>query len=73
VNYVRALQGAGGTTADTMPAGYPGENGAYVPGPTRLAPTRPVPHRAAGASVMPRGTVGSDSSASQAPPAGGHE
>jgi mono/diheme cytochrome c family protein len=46
VNYVRALQGRiPGVVADTSPAGYPGENGALVPGPTRTAPTRPAPYR----------------------------
>jgi mono/diheme cytochrome c family protein len=46
VNYVRALQGKiPGVVADTSPAGYPGENGQTVPGPTRTAPTRPAPYR----------------------------
>jgi len=40
VNYVRALQAG---TADTTLAGYPGQNGATVPGPSRTAPTRPAP------------------------------
>lgn len=46
VNYVRSLQGMiPGVVADTSPAGYPGENGAFVPGATRTAPTRPAPYR----------------------------
>ncbi|HEY9516407.1 MAG TPA: cytochrome c [Gemmatimonadaceae bacterium] len=46
VNYIRALQGGvPGVVADTAPAGYPGENGKTVPGPTRTAPTRPAPYR----------------------------
>lgn len=46
VNYVRALQGLiPGVVADTSPAGYPGENGRTVPGPTRTSPTRPAPYR----------------------------
>ncbi|MGH7720847.1 MAG: c-type cytochrome [Gemmatimonadaceae bacterium] len=44
VSYLRVLQGRIPGTADTLPAGFPGENGATVPGPTRTAPTRPVPH-----------------------------
>jgi mono/diheme cytochrome c family protein len=43
VNYVRALQGRAGAPADTTRIGYPGQNGATVPGPTELAPTRPSP------------------------------
>ncbi|HEX7940656.1 MAG TPA: cytochrome c [Gemmatimonadaceae bacterium] len=46
VNYVRALQGRiPGVTADTSPAGYPGQNGRTVPGATLTAPTRPAPYR----------------------------
>jgi hypothetical protein len=46
VNYVRALQGSiPGVKADTSPAGYPGENGQMVPGPTRTSPTRAAPYR----------------------------
>ena len=44
VNYVRALQAgsvAGAAKPDTSPAGYPGQNGASVPGPSQTAPTRP--------------------------------
>ena len=44
VNYVRALQGAltpGAARADTSPAGYAGQNGVTVPGPTFTAPNRP--------------------------------
>lgn len=46
VNYVRSLQGKiPGVTADTTPAGFPGENGRSVPGYTRTGPTRPAPYR----------------------------
>jgi mono/diheme cytochrome c family protein len=41
VNYLRALQAG---TGDTTLVGYPGQNGATVPGPSRTAPTRPVPY-----------------------------
>jgi mono/diheme cytochrome c family protein len=40
VNYLRALQAG---TADTTLAGYPGQNGTTVPGPSFTAPTRPAP------------------------------
>lgn len=40
VNYVRALQKGG---ADTTAAGYPGQNGTTIPGPSRTAPTMPAP------------------------------
>lgn len=40
INYVRALQAK---TADTTLAGYPGQNGTTVPGPSLTAPTRPAP------------------------------
>lgn len=43
VNYVRALQGKTSQPADTLPAGYPGQNGTTVPGPSLTAPTRPAP------------------------------
>src|SRR5437763_14682196 len=54
VNYVRALQGkvpnsTGGTTA----YGFPGQNGATVPGPTRTAPTRPAPTWRASMAAAP--------------------
>jgi mono/diheme cytochrome c family protein len=44
VNYVRTLQAgsvAGAAKPDTSPAGYPGQNGTSVPGPSQTAPTRP--------------------------------
>ncbi|MEO7521852.1 MAG: cytochrome c [Gemmatimonas sp.] len=44
VNYVRALQAgsvAGAAKADTSPAGYAGQNGTTVPGPSQTAPTKP--------------------------------
>lgn len=44
VNYVRALQGRIPNTAGLGQVGYPGQNGATVPGHTVTAPTRPVPH-----------------------------
>ncbi len=44
VNYVRTLQGKTTFKADTSPAGYPGQNGTYVPGPSQTAPTKPVPY-----------------------------
>ena len=44
VNYVRALQGrVPNSTGGTGPYGYPGQNGATVPGPSHTAPTRPAP------------------------------
>jgi mono/diheme cytochrome c family protein len=42
VNYVRTLQAG---TADTTLIGYPGQNGATVPGPSQTAPTLPAPYR----------------------------
>jgi hypothetical protein len=56
VNYVRALQGRiQNTTGGTAPYGYPGQNGATVPGPTRTAPTRPAPmwHPSMAAAAAP--------------------
>ena len=44
VNYVRALQGRVQNTAGLGQVGYPGQNGATVPGYTVTAPTRPAPH-----------------------------
>ncbi len=44
VNYVRALQGRIPNTAGVGPVGYPGQNGATVPGYSAMAPTRPAPH-----------------------------
>ncbi|HJR63913.1 MAG TPA: cytochrome c [Gemmatimonadaceae bacterium] len=43
VNYVRALQGRIPARVDSTAAGFPGENGRSVPGPSTMAPTRPVP------------------------------
>lgn len=49
VNYVRALQGRVPNTAGVGALGYPGQNGATVPGYTTTAPNRPAPMwRAAG-------------------------
>lgn len=61
VNYVRALQGRIPNTAGTGPVGYPGQNGATVPGYTASAPTRPAPHwrdtRGPMGSVRPGGNA----------------
>jgi mono/diheme cytochrome c family protein len=43
VNYLRALQGAGGMKAETGPLAAPGVTGDKLPGATRTAPTRPAP------------------------------
>lgn len=52
VNYVRALQGrAGGVPFEVGPVAPPGVTGDRLPGATRLAPTRAIPH------VMPDGQV----------------
>lgn len=50
VNYVRALQAG---TADTTLAGWPGEGGTAVPGPTQTAPTRPSPFVRPTISITP--------------------
>jgi len=53
VNYIRALQGTvSGLQFETGPLAAPGVNGEMVPGPTRLGPTRWVPH------VGPGGAAG---------------
>lgn len=41
INYVRALQGTTALKADTLLAGYPGQNGTTVPGPSLTAPNVP--------------------------------
>ena len=43
VNYIRAIQGKIPNTAGEGPVGYPGQNGATVPGYSATAPTRPAP------------------------------
>ena len=43
VNYIRALQGAGGRAVPTGPLAAPGVTGDKLPGFTRMAPTRPSP------------------------------
>jgi mono/diheme cytochrome c family protein len=54
VNYVRALQGrVPNSTGGTTPYGYPGQNGATVPGPTQTAPTRPAPMWRAAMTTAP--------------------
>ena len=44
VNYLRGLQGRLGIEVPTGPVGRPGQGGDLLPGFTRTAPTRPVPH-----------------------------
>ena len=57
VNYLRTLQGKGTIAADTS-HGRPGETGAYVPGATRLGPTRPAPYFHPGTgTVLPAASV----------------
>ena len=66
VNYVRALQGRVQNTAGVGPVGYPGQNGATVPGYSATAPTRPAPHWR-----DPRGPAGAARPGGNAPaPAG---
>ncbi|GJG88325.1 hypothetical protein tb265_35060 [Gemmatimonadetes bacterium T265] len=62
VNYVRALQGVVPNTAGVGPVGYPGQNGATVPGYTATAPSLPPPMWR-----EPRGAAGGTSRASMAP------
>jgi mono/diheme cytochrome c family protein len=57
VNYLRGLQGRLGRTVSTEPAGVPGQNGPTVPGPSQMAPTRPVPHRALAVPGNPADTA----------------
>jgi mono/diheme cytochrome c family protein len=52
VNYIRGLQGALGTPVPTGPVAVPGFTGPAMPGPTPLAPTRPVPHSPAAMAAM---------------------
>ena len=73
VNYVRALQGSAGVAADTSPAGYPGQNGDHVPGPSRVAPTRPVPFQAPTSMPTAHAPAVPDSAARATQPAGAHE
>ncbi|HSA57320.1 MAG TPA: hypothetical protein VLE53_16535, partial [Gemmatimonadaceae bacterium] len=52
VNYIRALQGrVAGVPFEVGPVAPPGVTGDKLPGATRLAPTRAIPH------VMPDGRV----------------
>jgi mono/diheme cytochrome c family protein len=44
VNYIRTLQGKTSFKPDSSPAGYPGQNGTSVPGPSVSAPTLPAPY-----------------------------
>jgi mono/diheme cytochrome c family protein len=55
VNYVRGLQGKLTTTVPVGAVGRPGEAGAKLPGPTRIAPTIPTKWRAAGAAARTAG------------------
>jgi len=48
VNYLRSIQGKGTIAADTS-HGLPGETGAFVPGASRMGPTRPAPYLHPGA------------------------
>ena len=58
VNYVRALQGrVPNSTGGTGYYGYPGQNGATVPGPSHTAPTRPAPMWHATAAAAPAGAT----------------
>jgi mono/diheme cytochrome c family protein len=66
VNYVRALQGRVPNTAGVGQVGYPGQNGATVPGYSAMAPTRPAPHWR-----DPRGPMGSARPGGNAPAAAG--
>lgn len=66
VNYVRALQGVVSNTAGTGPVGYPGQNGATVPGYTATAPSLPAP-----VWREPRGAAGGMSRAAMMPGAAG--
>ena len=43
VNYLRALQGAGGASVAAGPLAAPGVTGDKVPGPSRMGPTTPAP------------------------------
>lgn len=53
VNYLRALQGkVTGIRYGTGPLAPPGVTGDKVPGPTRLGPTRSVPHVGPGGSTV---------------------
>ena len=50
VNYVRSIEGKGTIAADTS-HGRPGETGGYVPGASRMGPTRPSPYFHPGAAA----------------------
>ncbi len=62
VNYIRALEGVVPNTAGTGPLGYPGQNGATVPGYTATAPTLPAP-----TWREPRGAAGGMSATTMTP------
>ncbi len=61
VNYIRALQGVVPNQSGVGPVGYPGQNGATVPGYSATAPSLPPPMWR-----EPRGAVGGTSQASMA-------
>jgi mono/diheme cytochrome c family protein len=55
VNYVRALQGlVTNVPFERGPLALPGVNGDMVPGPSTIAPYRPIPHRRAAADSASR-------------------
>jgi len=54
VNYLRSIQGKGTIAADTS-HGLPGETGAFVPGASRMGPTRPAPYLHPGARTEATG------------------
>lgn len=56
VNYLRALQGGGGSV-EVGPLAAPGVTGDKLPGYTRTAPTRPAPFRAADGHTVSRTPV----------------
>jgi mono/diheme cytochrome c family protein len=69
VNYMRTLQGKGTIAADTS-HGRPGETGAYVPGASRLGPTRPAPYyRSTATRIAPPTTAPADTTRPPTPAA----
>ncbi|HJP61034.1 MAG TPA: cytochrome c [Gemmatimonadaceae bacterium] len=69
VNYLRALQGAGGKTMEVGPLAPPGVTGDMVPGATVLGPNRPAPF-ASPRSLLPGAQPTSPAAAQQGLPAG---
>jgi mono/diheme cytochrome c family protein len=66
VNYLRALQGSGGTAVEVGPLAAPGVTGDKLPGYTRTAPTRPAPFRAPDGRIV--GRTASSAPVLQTPP-----